>query len=101
MKYKVILHKQAQKELNKLELTYSKEADSDYRNIQEKGIEHVTIKPVRQGLYEIKSKSVRSLFIFKDNKIILIGVVFLKKSNKIPDRYIETALNRLKGANNE
>ena len=51
---------------------------------------------LRDGLFEIKTNDVRSLFKYKEESIILIGLVYEKRTKKAPDYYIKLALKRLK-----
>jgi len=44
----------------------------------------------------IKSNELRSLFKYKEGKIIVIGVVFVKKKQKTPKETIKLAEKRLK-----
>lgn len=70
---------------------------SEYEIIENKGIEFVYVKHLQDKIFEIKSKEIRSLFKYKSGKIILIGVVFVKKTQKIPKEIIKLAKQRLKG----
>lgn len=42
-------------------------------------------------IWEIKADNVRAYFNYEGNKIIIIGLIVLKKSQKTPRRYIEQA----------
>ncbi len=52
---------------------------SEYELIETKGIEFVRVKHLQSKIFEIKSKDLRSLFKYQEGKIIIIGVVFIKK----------------------
>lgn len=69
---------------------------SEYELIETKGIEYVRVKHLQGKIFEIKSKSLRSLFRYQEGKIILIGVVFVKKTQKTPKDKIKLAKMRLK-----
>lgn len=69
---------------------------SEYELIETKGIEFVRVKHLQSKIFEIKSKDLRSLFKYKEGKIIIIGVVFIKKSQKTPKDKIKLAKQRLK-----
>jgi len=97
MKYKIEKLKQAEKEINQLSRVQKKSLLDDFRLIEEKGIEFVKRRHLRDDLFEIKTNDVRSLFKYTDNSIILIGLVYEKRSKKAPENHIETALKRLKG----
>ena len=70
--------------------------DSDYKTIETTGIEFVRIKHLQDKIFEIKSKNLRSLFKYQEGKIIVIGVVFVKKTQKTPKDKIKLAKKRLK-----
>ena len=72
--------------------------DSDYKTIETTGIEFVRIKHLQDKIFEIKSKNLRSLFKYQKDKIIVIGVVFIKKTQKTPKDKITLAKKRLKEA---
>ena len=69
---------------------------SEYNLIETKGIEYVRVKHLQSKIFEIKSKELRSLFKYQEGRIIIIGVVFVKKSQKTPKDKIKLAKQRLK-----
>ena len=90
--------KQAEKEISKLTKEQQKQLENDYKIISSKGIEYVKRRHLRGDIFEIKTNDIRSLFAYRENCIILIGLVYEKRSNKAPDYYIELAQKRLKEA---
>ena len=72
--------------------------DSDYKTIETLGIEFVRVKHLQDKIFEIKTKNLRSLFKYQEGKIIVIGVVFVKKSQKTPKDKIKLAKQRFKEA---
>ena len=70
--------------------------NSDYKTIETTGIEFVRVKHLQDKIFEIKSKNLRSLFKYQEGKIIVIGVVFVKKTQKTPKDKINLAKKRLK-----
>ena len=64
--------------------------------IENQGIEFVRVKPIQKDIFEIKSNELRSLFKYTAGKIIVIGVVFVKKTKKNPKDKIKLAKKRLK-----
>lgn len=42
-------------------------------------------------IWEIKADNVRAYFDYEGNKIVIIGLIVLKKSQKAPKRFIEQA----------
>ena len=55
-----------------------------------------TVEKLPQAELEIKSNELRSLFKYKAGKIIVVGVVFVKKTQKTPKDKIKLAKQRLK-----
>lgn len=98
MKFKIEKLKQAEKEISKLTKTQQKQLQDDYNTITNKGIEYVKRRHLRGDVFEIKTNDIRSLFAYRENCIILVGLVYEKRSNKAPDYYVELAQKRLKEA---
>lgn len=72
--------------------------DAEYRTIETTGIEFVCVKHLQDKIFEIKSKNLRSLFKYQEGKIIVISVVFVKKTQKTPKGIIKLAKKRFKEA---
>ena len=70
--------------------------NGDYSKIENSGIEFVKVRPIQDKIFEIKSNEIRSLFKYEKNQIIVIGVVFVKKTQKTPKEKIKLAKKRLK-----
>ena len=68
----------------------------EYTTIETQGIEFVRVKPIQKEIFEIKTNELRSLFKYKAGKIIVAGVVFVKKTQKTPKEIIKLAKKRLK-----
>ena len=96
MKFTVEKLPQANNEIDTLEQSQKDMLEADYKKIQEQGIEFVRVKPIQKEIFEIKTNELRSLFKYKAGKIIIIGVVFVKKTQKTPKEKIKLAKQRLK-----
>jgi phage-related protein len=96
MKFKINKTKEAQKEFKKLPDEQKIILEKDYKIIETKGISYVNTRPLGQGIFEIKTKNLRSLFKYKNEQIIIIGVIYQKQSQKAPKHIIELAGARLK-----
>lgn len=70
--------------------------EADYKKIQEQGIEFVRVKPIQKEIFEIKTNELRSFFKYAAGRIIVVGVVFVKKTKKTPKEKIKLAKQRLK-----
>ena len=96
MKFTVEKLPQAKNEIDSLEQSQKDMLEVDYKKIQEQGIEFVRVKPIQKEIFEIKTNELRSLFKYKAGKIIVIGVVFVKKTQKTPKEIIKLSKKRLK-----
>ena len=96
MKFTVEKLPQVEAEIDSLEQSQKNMLEADYTKIQELGIEFVRVKPIQKDIFEIKTNELRSLFKYKAGKIVVIGVVFVKKTQKTPKEKIKLAKNRLK-----
>ena len=83
-------------EINALEKEQQNLLKRDYEIIEKQGIEYVRVRPLQKEIFEIKSNELRSLFKYKAGAIIVIGVVFVKKTQKTPKDKINLAIQRLK-----
>ena len=96
MKFKVEKIPQAKAEIDSLEQSQKEMLEADYKKIQEQGIEFVHVKPIQKEIFEIKTNELRSLFKYSAGRIIVVGVVFVKKTKKTPKEKIKLAKQRLK-----
>ena len=96
MKFKVEKLPQAEAEIKDLEESQQKLLSEEYTKIENQGIEFVRVKPIQKDIFEIKSNELRSLFKYKAGKIIVVGVLFVKKTQKTPKEKIKLAIKRLK-----
>ena len=96
MKFTVEKLPQAISEIESLEQAQKDMLEEDYKKIQEQGIEFVRVKPIQKEIFEIKTNELRSLFKYSAGKIIVVGVVFVKKTQKTPKEKIKLAIQRLK-----
>ena len=96
MKFTVEKLPQAKAEIESLEQSQKDLLKTEYQKIEQQGIEFVKVKPLQKKIYEIKSNELRSLFKYKEGRIIVIGVVFVKKTQKTPKETIKLAEKRLK-----
>lgn len=95
MKYQIEILKLAQKEINKLTKLQQNALAQDLKIIETKGIEFVKRRHLIDGIFEIKTNDVRALFKYEENQIILIGLVYEKKTKKAPVHLVELAKKRL------
>ena len=62
------------------------------------GTKYKNIKQLDYDLFEIKPKGVRAYFQYDEDRkrIIIIGFITLKKTQKAPKRYMKQALSNIK-----
>lgn len=96
MKFSVEKLPAAENEIKSLEQSQQDLLNKEYETIERQGIELVRVRPIQREIFEIKSNELRSLFKYKAGAIIVIGVVFVKKTQKTPKDKIKLAKQRLK-----
>lgn len=96
MKFTVEKLPAAAAEINALEQSQKELLNKEYETIEKQGLEYVRVRPLQKEIFEIKSNELRSLFKYKTGAIIVIGVVFVKKTQKTPKEKIKLAIKRLK-----
>lgn len=96
MKFTVEKLPQAEAEIEALEKSQQDLLRNEYSKIETQGIEFVRVRPLQKDIFEIKSNELRSLFKYTAGRIIVIGVVFVKKTQKTPKDKIKLAKQRLK-----
>lgn len=94
--FKVIKLDAVNREIAELTQEQQNLLKSEYDLIETKGIEYVRVKHLQNKIFEIKSKELRSLFKYQEGRIIIIVVVFVKKSQKTPKDKVKLAKQRLK-----
>jgi phage-related protein len=61
-------------------------------NFEILGTDAKNSRDLKNGLWEIKADNTRAYFKYYKDKIIIIGFITLKKSQKAPERYIQQAV---------
>ena len=97
MKFIVVKTKKAKEDFEQLSLSQQSAVEKDYLIIEEKGIEFVKRRFLDDGSFEIKTGEVTSLFKFEENQIIIIGLIYVKKTQKIPKQVLKLAKKRFGG----
>ncbi len=96
MKFDVKLTENALQELNILEKADRNKVLKVFDIIINVDINAVNTKPLTSKIYEIKTDKVRCLYAYSNNRIIIVGVIFIKKTQKTPKTMIAKAENVLK-----
>jgi phage-related protein len=95
MKYGVILTKEAKSAFNQLDIFSQDKLQSDYATIENIGIDGLNIKSLGNKLFEIKTDKIRSIFEYKKEQIIVVGLIFIKKTQKTPKKHLKLVKNIL------
>ena len=93
MKFDVKLTENALEEFNSLQKPDRNKVLKAFDIIMNVDIKAVTTKPLTSKIYEIKTDKIRCLYAYSDNKIIIVGVIFIKKTQKTPKTMIAKAEN--------
>lgn len=96
MKFKIEKLEAAKNEISALPQEQQDFLKTEYDKIENQGLEFVRVRHLTGKIFEIKSDNLRSLFKYAEGKVILIGVVFVKKTQKTPKYIIKLAKQRLK-----
>ncbi len=96
MKFDVKLTENALEELNTLEKADRNKVLKAFDIIINVDINAVNTKPLTSKIYEIKADKVRCLYVYSNNRIIIVGVIFIKKTQKTPKSMIAKAENVLR-----
>lgn len=96
MKFDVNFLDEAYKEFNDLSEEQKTLLKEDYLTIKNDSIERVITRPLGNKIFEIKTSNIRSLYKYQENQIIIIGVIYVKKTQKTPKEILKIAQKRLK-----
>lgn len=90
-KYTAKYAPEAEEQFSKLQKTEQKKLFKAVALFEFLGVEAKNTKHLDGDLFEFKVDKLRAYFKYFENKIIIIGIVVLKKTQKAPSRYIEQA----------
>jgi len=96
MKFDVNFLDEAYKEFNNLSEEQKGLLKEDYMTIKNDSIERVITRSLGNKIFEIKTSNIRSLYKYQENQIIIIGVIYIKKTQKAPKEILKLAQKRLK-----
>ncbi len=95
--------KEALKQFSELDIDNQDKILSAIKSFEILGIKYKNINDLGNELFEIKPKGVRAYFQYdkERRRIIIIGFITLKKTQKAPKRYIKQALENIKNYKKE
>lgn len=86
---------EAMEQLQELEKADKKKIIKAIAIFEQVGTEYKNINNLGNDLFELKPDNIRAYFKYHGNKIIIIGFITIKKTQKAPKRYIEQALKNI------
>lgn len=95
-KFNIEFTPEAKMELAALDKQNQKRTLRTMRNFEAFGKDAVKSRQLdNPGLYELKCDKIRAYFTYYKNKIVIIGLITLKKTEKAPPRYKQEAHSRI------
>ncbi len=91
--YKAEYLPEAEVQLQELALQYRLKIIEAIMSFEQVGTAYKNIHDLGNGLFEIKPKGVRAYFMYDYNRrrVIIIGFICLKTTQKAPERYMKQA----------
>lgn len=97
MKFDIVLTDLATKHYENLQINEQNKLAKTFSHIETYGLEGTNIKSLKgyKNLFEIKVSNIRALYTYKEGRMIIVGVIFIKKSQKTPSKFIDMAIKEL------
>ena len=88
---------EAEEQLLGLDIKYRKRIAEAIKTFEYVGLKYKNINDLGNGLFEIKPSEVRAYFMYDTvrRKIIIVGFITLKKTQKAPKGYKEQAIRNI------
>lgn len=99
--FEIILSDEAEKQFNNLDKNSYKKIFKDFLKFENLGSNAVDSRNLTKDLWEIRTDNIRSYYAYTGTKIIIVGLIVLKKSQKAPKRFIEQALRNIEKTKEE
>ena len=90
--FEIIFSDEAREQFYNLDKVSYKKVFKDFEKFEKLGSRSVDSRDLTKGLWEIRTDNIRSYYSYAGNKIIIVGLIVLKKSKKAPKRFIEQAI---------
>lgn len=91
MKFQVDLADEAKEDFRNIDKISQKKITRAFEWIEEYDIDFVETKHLEDNLYEVKTDNIRALYGYSKDQIIVVAVIFLKKTQRTPVKYKEKA----------
>lgn len=95
MRYNVILTQEAKEAFEQLDISSQDKLYHDYTTIESIDINAINVKSLGNKLFEIKTDNLRSIFEYRKGQIVIVALIFVKKTQKTPPKYLKLAKNIL------
>ncbi len=88
---------EAEQQLLQLEPKFRVRIAEAIKTFEYIGLHYKNLNTLKNGLYEIKPSGVRAYFMYdtKRRRIIIIGFICLKKTQKAPDQFMRQAIKNI------
>jgi len=96
LKFIVDITDEAKEDFRKLDKSSQKKITRAFEWIEKYDIDFVETKHLEEDLYEIITDNVRALYGYAEDQVIVVAVIFLKKTQKTPIKYKEKAKKIIK-----
>lgn len=99
--FEIILCDEAEQQFNNLDKASYKKVFKDFEKFEKLGSRAVDSRDLTKDLWEIRTDDIRSYYFYTGTKIIIVGLIVFKKSQKAPKRFIEQAIRNIEKTRKE
>lgn len=93
--FEIIYSDEAVEQLNKLDKPSRNKILKSIDIFEQFGKEANNSRSLKNGLWEFKADNVRAYFKYHKQKIIIVGLIVLKKTQKAPERFMQQAIRNI------
>jgi len=93
--FEIILSNEATEQFNSLDKVSYKKIFKDFEKFEQLGSKAVDSRDLGKDLWEIRTDNIRSYYTYTGTKIIIVGLIVVKKSQKAPKRFIDQAIRNI------
>ena len=93
--FEIIFSDEAEGQFNNLDKVSYKKLFKDIEKFEKLGSRAVDSRDLTKDLWEIRTDNIRTYYSYTGTKIIIVGLIVLKKSQKTPKRFIEQAVRNI------
>jgi len=93
--FEIIYADEAVEQLNKLDKPSRNKILKAIDIFEQFGKEANNSRSLKNGLWEFKADNVRAYFKYHQQKIVIVGLIVLKKTQKAPDRFMQQAIRNI------